>query len=222
MERYIHSEKIDVEKVVDEVFNFSRLGGVSISNVLTLGAREELLAAMRESQNLFKDVERETKSGVIQEMKTLYLEGVVEEELPATLTQCLRTLTAEYNEVYQRIAEAAHFTVRTFNSVGMHWYPVGFAGITPHQDYAADSNLITSFVIAGNAPFFICRDRQKTDAIQLDAEPGAIIFMRATRYHHEQPYRPFHYLLGPMEVERYSILVRNRTEAKMDQLKTEL
>jgi len=214
MGKYLRSEKINVEKIVNELFDFSKLGSISIPDVLTIEAREELLESIILSKHLFKEAKREMKSGVIQEMNTLYLERFVEEELPKILRDRIKNLTNEYSEIYERIAEVANFSVPTFNSIGINWYPIGSYGITPHKDYASDTNLITSFVLSGNAPFFVCRDKQKTDAFQLNADPGAIIFMRAIRNEDEQLSRPFHYLVGPIKIERYSILIRNKDKRK--------
>ena len=218
MTKYICTERINIEKIVTELFNFSNLGALSIPGFLTKEAQQELLAGIKSSQHLFKEVEREKKSGVVQEMQTFYLERLAKRELSRSLQDSINSLTTEYVEIYEKIAAKANFSSASFNSIGIHYYPVGSAGITPHQDYAADMDLVASFVLQGNAPFGVCKNRQKEGALYLEASPGTLIFMRAARSEEEQSARPFHFLEGPLEEERYSLLIRNRTLRKMKEL----
>ncbi|MDO8511477.1 MAG: hypothetical protein Q7S55_04905 [Nanoarchaeota archaeon] len=221
MTKYIYTEKINIEEIVQRLFDFSTLGALSIPEILTDYARTELLAGIAASRHLFRAVEREKKkSGVIQEMRTFYLERLQEqgEELPQILRNPLKALTEEYAKIYAEIAAKGNFTSQKFSSIGIHHYPVGSAGITPHQDYAADTNLIASFVLQGNAPFGICKNRQKEGALYLEASPGTLILMRAARNEQEQAARPFHFLEGPVQEERYSLLIRDRTAKKMKEL----
>lgn len=219
MIKYICTEKINVEEIVRTLFDFSTLGALSIPSFLTEKGREELLAGIKAAQHLFTEVEREKKkSGVIQEMKTFYLERLAEGELPQRLQDSITKLTDEYATVYEKMASLGNFTGKNVNSVGVHYYWIGSAGITPHQDYAADMDLVASFVLSGNAPFGVCKNRQKEGALYLEASPGTLILMRAARNQQEQAARPFHFLEGPVQEERYSILIRNRTAKKMKEL----
>ena len=147
---------------------------------------------------------------VIQEMKTLYLETRQENDLPTFFRDRIEQFKKEYTEFYQRMAKAALFNESEFNSLGIHCYPEGSIGITPHQDFTRDHNLVTSFVLSGNAPFYVARTREKEGAQRFDTPPGSLIFMRAARDECEQTGRPFHYLEGPLEEERYSILIRTK------------
>ena len=208
---YLNSEQINVEKLVRELYDFNTLGAISFANVLSVDARKELLLAMKEAPRLFKTVERVQKeSGVVQEMETLYLEQFNPTEISKPLQQTIGQLTAEYQSLYQQIAKAAAFDSATFNSIGIHYYRPGSAGISPHRDFRADINLTTIFTITGEAPFYVCRNRQKGDSLLLNSMPGSVIFMRAARNEQEQNARPFHYLVGPMQTERYSVLIRKR------------
>lgn len=219
MNKYLYTEKINVEEIVAKLFDFSTLGAISIPGFLTETGREELLTGIKEAQHLFKKVEREKKkSGVIQEMKTFYLERLKEGELTQGLQDSITALTKEYAEMYERLAAKGNFTSKTFNSIGVHYYWIGSMGITPHQDYAADVDLVASFVLSGNAPFGVCKNRRKESALYLEASPGTLIFMRAARCEQEQSARPFHFLDGSIEQERYSILIRNRAPKKMKEL----
>ena len=40
---YIDSSKIDIEYIVNELYNFSKIGGISIHNVIPENAREDLI-----------------------------------------------------------------------------------------------------------------------------------------------------------------------------------
>lgn len=219
MAKYLRTEKIDVEKIVRELFNFSELGALSVQDVLTEEGRKELLEGILTAKDLFWRVPRDVGGKVIQEMDTVYIERVRDKiaQFPLFITR-IDQLCAEYAEVYKKIADAAQFREKEFSSVGVHYYWTGSEGITPHQDYKADKNIIASFVIRGCAPFCVCADRHKRNSKQLDSSPGSIIFMRAARCEEEQPLRPFHYLVGPMTEDRYTILIRTRAKDKMDKL----
>jgi len=218
MTKYLCTEKIKVEEIVDKLFDFSTLGALSIPDVLTEEARKYLMEGIYASRHLLRGVEREKKSGVVQEMQTFYLERLVEGESPSTLREAITRLTHEYTGLYEKIAATGNFTSKKFNSIGIHYYWVGSAGITPHQDYAADMDLAASFVLQGNAPFGVCKNRQKEGPLYLEASAGTLIFMRAARNEQEQTARPFHFLEGPVKEERYSLLIRNRATKKMREL----
>src|SRR3989344_3576461 len=135
MTKYLCTEKIKVEEIVDKLVDFSTLGALSIPGILTPEAREELVAGISASRYFFTAVEREIKkSGVIQEMQTFYVEKIVEEDLPQRLQYSLNQLTPEYAEIYEKIAAKANFSSASFNSIGIHYYPIGSAGVKAHQD----------------------------------------------------------------------------------------
>ena len=213
MGEYLQLEKLNVDQIVNELYDFSKLGAFSIPNVITEVARTEILEARRAADHLFHQAQRE-KGEVIQEMRTLYIERFRDNEIPDLLRNCLGKFNAEFRDFYARIAKAAGFSEKTYNSIGIHSYPLGSIGISPHQDYATDVDLVTSLVIAGYADFFVCKNREKEGSEKIEASPGSIVFMRAARNSQEQRARPFHYLVGPMTEERVSVLVRRRKEAK--------
>lgn len=208
MTRYICSEKVLVDKVVEELYDFSKFGAVFFPDLLTECARRELLGGIQSAGFLFQKVQRE-RGPVIQEMDTLYFENNYDllHTLPL-LENAVTQLRQEYGELYEKIAVQAGFSGTQVNSVGVHHYSIGSVGITPHQDFKSDRNLIASFVIDGCAPFGVCNNREKTGAQLFDAGPGSLIFMRAARNECEQKYRPFHFLEGPLLEDRYSILLR--------------
>jgi len=217
--KYLNIEKIDVEQIVKELFDFNNLGALSIQDVLTQEAKKELLEGIYSANPLFWQVPRDIGGKVIQEMKTIYVERVTNHINKFPLFKdCINKLHEEYSKLYLQISKAAQFAKQNCNSIGIHHYPIGSVGITPHQDYKADLNLIASFVVTGDAPFFVCANRKKAFAKRIDSSPGSVIFMRAARCEEEQPMRPFHYLVGPMAKDRYAILIRTRAKDKMDKL----
>ena len=154
MAKYLNYKSVSIEQIVEELFDLSKLGAFSIPNFITIKAREELSNIINLSRYLFKKAERE-RGSVIQEVETLYFEITNKNLIPKYLKECADKLSIEYSEFYNKIAEKANF-VKTFNSIGFHIYYKGSIGITPHQDFKADTNLISSFVIQGNAPFYVC------------------------------------------------------------------
>jgi RimJ/RimL family protein N-acetyltransferase len=59
-----------------------------------------------------------------------------------------------------------------FNGSALHRYPPGRLGISPHRDSARSVNLIAVFVLEGKWRFFVCRDRDGRDAVDLPNAPG--------------------------------------------------
>ena len=213
MTNFLRTQKLSVDEIVRELFDFSKLGAVSIPDIITEEAREMLKGSFRLAQDLFEDAQRE-EGQVIQEMKILYIESLPDpSKLPPELRLALEGLQEEYSDFYRRLSERAGFTSDKFNSIGIHFYPRGSSGITPHRDYARDVNLIANFIIQGNTPFFACKNRSKDGSVELDSTPGSLILMRAPRSKEELEYRPFHYVL-PVKEDRYTVLIRNRTNLK--------
>ena len=206
MQRYLTIDHADVETITGELFE--GLGATVLHDAITAEGRENLLSLARECEPFYTWRKRNVPTGVVQEMRTFYLEE--ERSVPFYLEEKIASFLSEYDPLYQRIGAEAGFTFDGRYSVGFHHYPVGSAGITPHLDYTVDFNLIASFVLSGDAPFGIAQDRQGNGSVDLHAPAGSVILMRAARNDNEQSLRPFHYLRGPMEEERYAMLVRVR------------
>jgi hypothetical protein len=66
-----------------------------------------------------------------------------------------------------------------FDGSALHRYPPGLLGISPHRDSARSVNLIAIFVLEGRGRFFVCRDRDGRDAVDLPNAPGDLILLRA-------------------------------------------
>jgi hypothetical protein len=78
-----------------------------------------------------------------------------------------------------------------FNGSALHRYPPGRLGISPHRDSARSVNLIAIFVLEGRGRFFVCRDRDGRDVVDLPNAPGDLILLRAPGFMGADV-RPFH------------------------------
>ena len=214
VEKILNFRSVSLEQIAGELYNFSKIGGFSISNCMKRSFREELLKRIKEfnhsNGSKFREARR-TQGEITQEMELFYLEDIGESAFPNNLRGLMGQLRLEYADFYKELGKVASFQRQGLESIGFHHYKKGSIGITPHQDYTTDTNLIGSFVITGKAPFFICKDRQKSGAIELASYPGSLILMRAARKETEQPKRPFHYV-DKVKEDRYSLLFRWRTE----------
>ena len=94
------------------------------------------------------------------------------------------------------------------NSLVLQKYDAGSLGITPHRDGKRFVNLICVVVLAGRGRFFVCADRAGRGAREVEAHPGAAIFMRAPGFRGSQE-RPFHYVAEIRET-RYTFGLRQR------------
>ena len=109
---------------------------------------------------------------------------------------------------YASLKESADFKkYPQINSIGIHHYRNQEEGISPHQDYARDVNLISILSISGKASFLICKGRTKEKAESLELLPGSLVLMRAPRNKKENSLRPFH-CIEKVSEERYSIILR--------------
>jgi len=108
---------------------------------------------------------------------------------------------------YELLVRESGFQDIKFNSVSFQKYKEGSIGITPHRDGLKYINLISVFVLGGEAPFYICKDREGTDKTYLGSSPGSLILLRAPRKPEEKDFRPLH-SVGRVGKERYTIGLR--------------
>ena len=205
---YINHEKIDVEKIVRELYDFSKPGILSIQDVLTRTGLENLLKVASLSADIFEEAQTE-EGDVDQEMSIVYFEKVLKEKIDETALDILSRFKTEYERVYRHIARAARFEEIDYNKIGFHKYLKGSMGILPHQDYARHVNLISIFNLKGKSSLFYCKDESKVDSIEIDTSPRSLVLLRAARKESEERYRPFHYLES-IEEERLSLNIRTR------------
>ena len=211
--KYIDSSRIHIERIVNELYDFYKLGALSIPNVLTPFGMNDLVGKILASRKMFKQAPKK-EGKVYQEMETFYINDWEDEIiLNPDLKESLGMFREEYLSIYQKIAELADFDESRFNSLGIHLYPNGSSGITPHRDYERDRDLISIFVLKGNTPVKVCEDEKKNGTIELDSSPGSLILMRAARKKSEQVSRPIHYL-GPVLEERLTLIIRRSIPTK--------
>lgn len=189
-----------------ELYTPEKHGGIVIIHALHWHGRNALLEEISRATTAFRKAP--TYEGpVMQDMFTFYCG---EADYPRTQGEfsVIKRLRSEYLHWEQKLGESANFTSE-INSIGIHHYPANSGGISPHQDYASDKNLISIFVLKGNDPLYLCRDRNKTDTLPLNASPGDLILLRAPRNNAENSLRPFHYLEKLIE-ERITLIFRQR------------
>lgn len=206
--KYLNTEGTSIKSLVEELYDFSKLGGIAIPNFITIEGRQNLLKGLEREKNLLVEEEREVGS-VVQEMKTAYLDPNKMTLFNPHLRQNIEQLLSEFDPFYKKISRQAEFKEHDFNSIGFHFYPKGSIGITPHKDYAKDHNLISIFVLEGKAKFGICENREKKNSIELESNPGTLLLLRAARNKEEQIFRPFHYI-EVVEEDRYTLIIRKR------------
>jgi hypothetical protein len=127
-----------------------------------------------------------------------------------------RSLFVEFRDSLQGLfdrylaeADPAPFTtpLRLDRTV-LQRYPKGSLGITPHRDNLRYINLICVIVIGGRGRFFVCADRSGRDSVEIPADPGRMILMRAPGFQGSSR-RPFHYVTDVTE-ERFTFGLRQR------------
>jgi hypothetical protein len=202
---FLNTENVSIQKIVDELYDFEQHGVIGLENFLTQEAISSLMCGVISASHLFKTSQRYV-GDVLQDMETIYLEHIPANVHIPSLHEAMVQFRAEYNLFYAQIAECAGFPP-LFNSTGFHHYRAGSKGITPHQDFARDKNIIANFVLKGDAPFWVAKDREKGNAKKILAPPSTLILMRAARREEEQRHRPFHYI-EPVEDDRYTMLIR--------------
>jgi hypothetical protein len=95
-----------------------------------------------------------------------------------------------------------------FNSAVLQCYQPGKLGISPHRDWRSAINLVCIFNIDGIGDFYLCSDRQGTNAVKIATKPGNVIFLRAPGFLSSEN-RPFHYVANIRSM-RYSFSLRQR------------
>jgi len=97
-----------------------------------------------------------------------------------------------------------------FDSASLQRYEPGSIGITPHRDRWRYINLVCIFIIAGSGRFYVCADRSGRDSVEIEANPGNAILMRAPGFLGSD-FRPFHYV-ADIKDRRYSFGLRQLRE----------
>ena len=195
--------RLDITAIVTDLYDPLKPGALAVPDILDTEFRKQLLDEIKllhydESPRHYGHADQEVSHCVVRDTSRLPL---------------IHSLNNQYSEVYERIAEQAGFT-SDLNSLIVHKFCKGAMGIGPHRDESKYRNLISVFVIDGEAPFYVCSGREKTDSgivalnpVKLDASPGSLILLRAPRNIGEKALRPMHYV-GDVTKERYTIGLR--------------
>ncbi len=198
----------DCDYTAGELYNPDNIGAVSISGFLSESVREDLLREIKNCQNSFTVAPREYLNA-LQEFDHLYLgeadEKKTEGDFPWIF--CLRDFYAGF---YRKLSRYAGFSAGSLNSIEIKRYPKDSLGLTPHMDQSAFVNLISVFVLEGEAPFYIYGQDRKTVLSELDSSPGSLILLRAPRNRQERDLRPMHGV-GRVTQERYTITFREQS-----------
>ena len=81
----------------------------------------------------------------------------------------------------------------TFNDLIVQRYTPGSKGISPHRDHIRYEELVALVILAGDADFSVCRDRDGTDTRLVPSPEGSVLLMRGARFAGRTE-RPFHML----------------------------
>ena len=211
-DKYFDSKRVSVDKIVDEIYDVSKVGALSIPEVLKEEGRDELLRGIQTVRPLFKQIPL-IQGGVIQDMQLLYVEETPLVKFPS-FRRSIQQFRREYTQFYGQLARRAGFSRSRSYSMGIHYYSQGSKGISAHRDYATNINMVSIFVLQGEAPFFVCANKKGDNAVKLEATVGSWILLRTARKEEEQDLRPFHYVSGPIDHDRYSLVVRDDIKVK--------
>ncbi len=207
----LNTEKIDIESVVDELFDFTKSGIIAIPGFVTDDGLQGLQAELLSSRIKWLKAPR-VYGTTYQELDTIYLGEADSLRSDESFPEVNR-LREEYVKVYERFAERAKFVPGKVNSVGVHRYQKGAVGMGPHRDYSQYMNLVSIFVLAGTNTFGICHDREQKNITYIQEDEGMLILLRHPRSDTERAYRPLH-CVGPVTKERYTVVLRQDSGKK--------
>ena len=195
-------------KIIQEIYDPSHIGAVVLDGLLDEEFCEGIARSLvdtRENYDLF-GVSKNKQGHVYQDMQTFYCEDAESRaSFPPEFAFYMDFLYA----IDSLNRENLNFQKRANDSIGVHFYPQGSAGISPHRDYASDINLISIYCMSGEADFCVARTRDREGEVRHRVKQGSVIFMRAAREDSEQDLRPFHYVEN-VDSDRYSIIFRER------------
>ncbi|MCZ4279330.1 hypothetical protein O4H49_00990 [Kiloniella laminariae] len=101
----------------------------------------------------------------------------------------------QLNQAFQLMQPQPYPTPFSFNDRAVLHYSKGSTGISPHRDLVFFEAVIAILTLKGGAGFYICDDREKTNARRMNAEAGVMILMRGKNFA-GLPDRPYHYVEG--------------------------
>lgn len=185
------------------IYDVGHIGVVAFENALDRKLLRELNEEMAANAEHFEERNR-TYKHVVQNASMLYV-GAADSDRKSLCLPVLGRLHESYKAWYEEIGQRGGFHAEA-NSIGMHHYRKGDAGITPHLEHVRYINLVTVFTIAGAGPFTASRQRDGPhDTISTMA--GMMVCMRAPRNSDEHALRPFHGAGLTLE-DRFAVIFR--------------
>ena len=198
--------KLNLEAMARKLYDPDNLGGISIPNFLEEERRIAILDGIKGADLSWRRPQRR-EGYVFQEMDIYYFQEGFQDYWEERGVPEIEELKREFEEeFYKPLGKVAGFDGK-INFTGLNHYQNGSIGITPHRDYEGDINLVSIFVLQGEAPFYVCSDRKKSNSLKLNSEPGSLILLRAARKEEEQSLRAWHYL-EEVKSERYVLIFR--------------
>lgn len=187
-----------------DIFRMTAVHGAVSAPILNVESCRRLLMEAKERTYVFTpEVHTQGKEGawVYQEVQT-HIDFPIDSEflfLKDIFESCLCKFADSFSSYSFSFAPL-------FNRVTLARYPAGSIGITPHRDPLKYKNLICIFILGGKGKFFLCKDRSGTDAKEINASAGRVIFLRCPGFMGINK-RPFHFLTDIKET-RYSFILR--------------
>ena len=206
-----NKEAFGAHLICRELYGAGKPGGMVLRDFLDAHFRKTLLQEIHQNVRLFRPAQRKYLSAY-QEFYYFYV-GEADEQRVQGDFNAVFALRDRYGDLYQSLQAAANFSATaTLNSVAVQKYPQGSIGISLHRDQSRYLNLISIFVLEGQAPFFISLDRNPSHAMAIHTAPGDLILLRAPSSAEslaEKRLRPFH-AVGRILQERITLLLRER------------
>ncbi|MBP6942713.1 MAG: hypothetical protein KBB55_01565 [Candidatus Buchananbacteria bacterium] len=81
-------------------------------------------------------------------------------------------------------------------------------GISPHRDNKSFIGLVVVILVQGEPLFHVCSDKQGSDSVLINAQPGDAIIMRGTGFDNKDE-RPIHYV-GKVTKPRLTFSLRQQ------------
>ena len=193
------------------LYDAAEPGGIVLRDFLDVDFRTTLLQEIHRHVQLFRPAQRKYLRAY-QEFSYFYI-GEADEDHVQGGFKTVFALRDRYADLYRSLQAPANFSVTApLNSVAVQKYPQGSIGITLHRDESRYVNLISIFVLKGEAPFFVSLDRNPAHAMAMHTAPGDLILLRGPRNQEssaEKRLRPFH-AVGRVLQERITLILRAR------------
>ena len=206
MQEIFNLNSLNIEKIVSELFDFSKVGAININGFIKEDFRKELVKEINNHSNYFSPSPSYYGKSK-QNLSSLYI-GPSDDNREDVDLPTLNYLIKNYEEIYKEISRVANFIPGKPNSIGYHKYFVGEIGITPHYDHSWFVNLVSVFVISGKGKFSIYKKRDSEEgSTEIQSLEGSLTLMRHPRNESENIFRPLH-CIEKITEERVSAILR--------------